>query len=109
LDILIEATPENAKKLLIALKDAQLATATLTTPEELLAHEITIFKDHVRIDVQTFTPGIEFESAWENRNTIEYQGRSFLVVSKEDLLASKRAVGRDKDLEDVRLLELGDE
>ncbi|OQY33901.1 MAG: hypothetical protein B6I38_03035 [Anaerolineaceae bacterium 4572_5.1] len=109
LDILIEATPENAKRLLNALEDAHLGTAALTTAEELLAHEITIFKDHVRIDVQTLTPGIEFENAWENRNTVEYQGRNFQVVSKEDLLASKRASGREKDLEDVQLLELGNE
>ena len=109
LDILIEATPENAKRLLNALEDAHLGTAAFTTAEELLAHEITIFKDHVRIDVQTLTPGIEFENAWENRNTVEYQGRNFQVVSKEDLLASKRASGREKDLEDVQLLELGNE
>ena len=109
LDILIEATPDNAKRLLDALEDAHLGTATLTSPEELLAHEITVFNDQVRIDVQTFTPGIKFENAWGNRNTIEYQGRNFFVVSKEDLIASKRAAGREKDLEDVRLLELSDE
>jgi len=31
------------------------------------------------------------------------------IVSREDLIASKRASGRDVDLEDVRLLELPDE
>ena len=58
LDILIEATPENAKHLLEALKEASIGTALLTTPEKILENEITIFKDRVRIDVQTFTPGI---------------------------------------------------
>ena len=43
LDILIEASPENAKRLLAALLDAGLGTAALTTPERLLEHEITIF------------------------------------------------------------------
>jgi hypothetical protein len=108
LDILIETTPDNAQRLLDALADAKLGTAFLTSADELLAHEITIFKDLVRIDVQTFTPGLEFRNAWENRNTIEYQGQSFFVVSKDDLIASKRAAGRARDLEDVRLLELGD-
>jgi tRNA nucleotidyltransferase/poly(A) polymerase len=61
LDILIEATPENAQRLLAALLDAGLGTADLTTAEELLNHEITIFRDKVRIDVQTSTPGIDFE------------------------------------------------
>lgn len=38
-----------------------------------------------------------------------YQGQEFYVASKEDLILSKRAAGRDKDLEDVRMLEIGTE
>ncbi len=109
LDILIEATPENAKRLLKALLDAGLESAALITPEGLLAHEITIFKDRVRVDVQTRTPGIAFEDAWERRETMEFEGQEFYVLSKEDLIASKRAAGREVDLEDVRLLELDGE
>lgn len=67
LDILIEATLENAQRLLDALLDAGLGTAEMTTAEALLAHEITIFRDKVRIDVQTATPGIEFEAAWQKK------------------------------------------
>ncbi len=106
LDILIETNPENAKNLLNALLDAKLGTAALITPEELLKQEITIFKDRVRIDVQTSTPGLHFNQAWERRETMEYEGQEFYVASLEDLIASKRAAGRDVDLEDVRLLEL---
>ena len=105
LNILIEATPENAQKLLDALIEARLGTAALTNAEDLLAHEITVFKDRVRIDVQTSTPGIQFREAWQRRTTITYHGQDFFVLSKEDLIASKRAAGRDIDLEDVRLLE----
>lgn len=47
LDILIEATPENAKRLIDSLLDAGLGTASLTSPEELLLNEITVFKDWV--------------------------------------------------------------
>jgi hypothetical protein len=108
LDILIETTSENAQRLLTAFLEAQIGTAVLTTAEELLAHEISIFRDWVQIDVQTRTPGIEFADAWERRETMHYQGQDFYVVSKADLIASKRAAGRAKDLEDVRLLELDD-
>ena len=66
LDILIEATPENAQRFLDALLDARLGTAGLTTAEQLLAHEITIFRDIVRVDAQTRTPGLCFEDAWQN-------------------------------------------
>jgi len=89
--------------------EANLGTAALISLEELLAHEITIFRDRVRIDVQTFTPGIRFEDAWQNREIMDYQGQSFYVVSKRDLIASKRAAGRSIDLEDIRLLNLDEE
>jgi hypothetical protein len=109
LDILIEATRDNAQHLLDALLEARLGTAALITAEELLAQEITIFKDRVRIDVQTSTPGLEFAQAWDRRETMEYQRQTFYVVSREDLISSKRAAGRPRDLEDVRLLEFSDQ
>jgi hypothetical protein len=108
LDILIEATPKNAQRLLDALIDAGMGTATLTNVDEILANEITIFKDRVRIDVQISTPGLQFETAWERKQDMHYQGQTFYVVSLDDLIRSKRAAGRDIDLEDVRLLELPD-
>jgi hypothetical protein len=109
LDILIEATAENVQRLIDALIDAGMGTATLTSVDEILANEITIFKDRVRIDVQITTPGLVFESAWKNKKNMEYKGQSFYVVSLDDLIKSKRASGRDVDLEDVSLLELPDD
>ncbi len=106
LDILIEPTPENGKKLLDALVEAGLGTATLTNPQELLSNEITVFKDRLRIDVQTKTPGITFQDAWERRVRMKYEGQEFLVMSKDDLIAAKRAAGRKIDLSDVSLLEI---
>lgn len=109
LDILIEATPDNAECLLRALLDIGFGTASLITADELLENEITVFKDRVRIDVQTSTPGIEFEAAWSRRETMQYQGQEFFVVSREDLIASKKAAGREVDLEDVQMLQLDED
>lgn len=106
LDILIEATPENADRLLKALEAAGLGTASLTTAKDLLKHEIVVFQDWVRIDVQTRTPGLPFDQAWQNRVVMEYQGQTFSVVSRDDLIASKQASGREIDLQDVHLLKL---
>jgi len=104
LDILIDASPPNAQRLLTALLEAELGTASLITPEELLANEITVFKDRVRIDVQTSTPGLVFSQAWNRRISMTFRGQSFYVVSKEDLIATKKAAGREIDLSDVNLL-----
>ncbi|HUT61331.1 MAG TPA: DUF6036 family nucleotidyltransferase [Phycisphaerae bacterium] len=109
LDILIEPTEENARRLLRALGDAGLGTASLTTPEEILANTITVFQDRVRIDVQIETPGITFNDAWSRRDTLRYQGQAFHILCKADLLASKEAAGQPVDEEDVRILRLGDD
>jgi hypothetical protein len=107
LDILIEPSLDNAERLLNALVDAGMGSAALTTPQEILAHEITIFNDRIRLDVQTSTPGLDFEKAWRGRVTMQYHGQEFYVLSREHLIASKRAAGRRIDLDDVRALETG--
>lgn len=105
LDILIDPTLENAKRLLKAFREAGLGTADLIEPEDLLTQEIAIFKDRVRIDVQTSTPGISFEEAWGRRERKKVGREVAAVLSKFDLIASKRAAGRRIDLEDIEALE----
>ena len=109
LDILVEASKENANRLLDALSESGFGTASLTNPAGLLSNEITIFQDKVRIDVQTSTPGLIFKEAWERRESINYQGQIVFIVSKKDLIKSKKASARKIDLEDVRLLEMSDD
>ena len=104
LGILIEPTKENAQKLLNALIEIGFGTAQMTSAEEIVETEITIFTDRVRLDVQTFTPGIRFEDAWPRRVTMKYAGQELAVVSLADLIQSKTASGREVDLEDVRIL-----
>lgn len=106
LDILIEATPTNATRLLQAFEDAGLMTATLTTPDQLLANEVTIFRDWLQIDVQTRTRGLVFATAWKNRQKIKSAGVTVPLTTRADLIRSKRAAGRPVDLEDIRLLTL---
>jgi hypothetical protein len=108
LDVLIEPTLENAKRLLRAMSEAGLGTASLASADEVLSTEITIFTDRIRLDVQTSTPGIVFAEAWQRKVTMNYKGQALEVVSLADLIASKRASGRDVDLEDVRILTSND-
>ena len=96
----------NTRHLLDALLEAGMGTASLTNVDEILSNEMTIFKDRIRIDVQTSTPGLTFQDAWTHRNTLAYQGQSFYIVSLDDLISAKKAAGREIDLDDVRLLQL---
>lgn len=109
LDILIEATLENAERVLAALLDAGFGTAALTSAEDLAAHEVTIFQDRVQLDVHTAPRGLSFEAAWRRRETMDFRGQALYVLCREDLIASKLAAGREQDLEDARLLRLADE
>jgi hypothetical protein len=104
LDILIEPSKENAQKLLDALTELGFGTAEMTSAQEIIETEITIFTDRIRLDVQTSTPGILFEEAWQRRVTMTFKGQVFEVVSFADLVQSKTAAGRDVDLEDVKTL-----
>ena len=105
LDILIDATEDNAQRLLNAFLDAGLGTASLTDAAQIRSKEITIFKDIVRVDVQTSTPGLRFADAWKQAVRIKIGDVVMPIVAREHLIASKRAAGRPTDLEDVRLLE----
>jgi hypothetical protein len=105
LDILIEASLQNSRRIVEALRATGFGTAEMITPEELVANEITIFQDRVRLDVQTATPGLSFAEVRSRRVRMEFEGQTFYVLSRADLIASKKAAGRPIDLEDVRALE----
>jgi hypothetical protein len=108
IDLLIEATEDNARRLLAAFLEAGMGTASLTTPQQLVAHEITVFRDIYHLDVMTKTPGIEFAQAWEQREMRPAGAEHCFIISRQDVINSKRAAGRPKDLEDVQMLEAGE-
>ena len=58
----------------------------------------------VRVDVMTSVSGLEFESAWERRLIVDFDGEPAGVLSREDLL-SKKAAGRLRDRKHVRRLQ----
>jgi len=105
LDIIIDSTTENAERLLKALTEAGLGTAALTSAGDLLSHEISIFQDYVLLDVQTSSPGVDFDVAWANKKVMKFGDQQFYLLSRSDLIKSKRAAGRQIDLQDVEALE----
>ncbi len=58
-----------------------------------------------RVDVLRAIPGVAFAAAFGRKDTVDWDGVSAFVISREDLLASKRAAGRPKDLRDVEKIE----
>lgn len=104
LDILIEPTMENAKRLLLALREAKFGTAYLTTTEKILANEINIFEDVIRLDVLTKVKGLVFTAVWQRRQEKLLRNVKIKVISLDDLILSKNASARRIDKEDVKVL-----
>jgi hypothetical protein len=57
-----------------------------------------------RIDILTRIDGVSFAAAYERRLTVQLEGISVPVISREDLIANKRASGRTQDLADLERL-----
>ncbi len=58
-----------------------------------------------RIDVMTSVTGLEFGAAYGRRVASRYGDCAISILSREDLIANKRAVGRPQDLVDADDLE----
>jgi hypothetical protein len=58
-----------------------------------------------RIDILTGVSGLEFEPAWKNHIEGTLEAVLVPVLGLDDLVANKRASGRDKDLADIKGLQ----
>ncbi|MEK7408955.1 MAG: hypothetical protein AAB225_28160 [Acidobacteriota bacterium] len=105
LDLWLEPTEPNARKLLAALErfgapTANLSPTDFTTPEFFFQ----IGVEPVRADIMTSVPGLEFLPAWERKVVVDFGGESAPVLCRADVLASKIAAGRIRDRRDIKKL-----
>lgn len=106
LDVWVRPSPDNARRVLKALKAfgaslLDLTEADLATPG--LVFQIGL--PPLRIDVLTEIDGVGFAEAWPNRMLTKFADQPVAVLSKEHLIQNKRAAGRTQDLADVEELE----
>ena len=105
LDILISTEPVNAQAVYAAFREFG-APLTGLTPKD-FSEEGFFFQigvSPVRLDVLMGIPGIHFDECWNRRMEVDFDGLKVMFISKQDLIASKRAAGRPQDLLDVDLL-----
>lgn len=106
LDIWIERTPENARRLLAALSDFGFGSLGLSEDDFLEPEQIIqLGNPPLRIDLLTDISGVTFEDCYPRRQVIEIQDVSVSFISLEDLRINKRASGRHQDLADLENLE----
>ena len=106
LDIWIEASGENAARVMRALRDfgaplGDLSEADLEAP----GTGFKMGQPPSRIDILTQIEGVRFEDAWPRRVETAFGQVTCTVIGRADLLTNKRAAGRPQDLADVAALE----
>jgi hypothetical protein len=106
IDIWVQQSPENSRRVYRALESFGAPLHTITEDDFIkpgLVFQIGVAPR--RIDIITAISGVEFEHAYEHRQTVELEGLPISVLSYDDLVRNKRATGRDKDQIDLRRLE----
>jgi hypothetical protein len=110
LDLWVRPTRENAQRVWTALVGFGAPLQDLT-PEDLATADV-VFQIGVapnRIDLLTTIGGVAFEEAWPRRLAVQLWGLTVPVIGRDDLVRSKRAAGRPRDLADLAELEATDQ
>jgi predicted nucleotidyltransferase len=105
MDVLIRATPANARRVLGVLSDFGFGTIGISELDLVDAGRVVqLGHPPNRIDILTSISGVDFDSAWESRVDTHMDGQAVAFLGWEDLLSNKRASGRQKDLADLEKL-----
>ena len=105
LDVYVDQTPQNARRLLSVLEDfgfgkVGLKTADLETPDKVVMLGVA----PQRIDVLTGITGVRFAEAWRKRVRVRTSAGVIPVLSRDLLIRNKRAAARPQDLADLSML-----
>jgi hypothetical protein len=102
MDIWIAMTEKNASEMVHALKEFGFDLPELK--KELFLKKNKVIRMGIppmRLEVLTSIDGVQFEDCFKNRLIADFGTFKVNFISKDDLLANKRASGRPKDLADV--------
>ena len=105
LDVWVDATPENAAKVMAALE--QFGAPTEQVSAEDFGRPGIVFQmglPPMRIDVLTELSGLTFGEAWSTRTRAALGPIMADVIGREAFIKNKRATGRARDLADIEAL-----
>ena len=104
IDILIEATQENAERVLAALSRSGFGFAKEWLASTVAAKPVTIIGDSPRVDLLTVAWSVRYTEAISRATTFTLEGVAIPTASIDDLITSKRT-GRLQDAADIEVLE----
>ena len=105
LDIFVRPDEENSKAIYNALAQYGSPLAGLCARDFMDGTTFQIGQPPTRIDILQHIDGLTFDEAWENRieGLVDKEIKT-AVISRDDLIRNKFAVGREQDLLDVKKL-----
>lgn len=103
IDILIEPTVENARRVLRALGSLGFGLAGEHLAEDVAARAVTMIGDTPNVDVLTRAWNVRWEDARLRATTFQIEGVEVPTASIEDLIESKRT-GHLQDAADIEVL-----
>jgi predicted nucleotidyltransferase len=107
MDIWVRKTVVNYEKLTQAMNSFGLPASMIGSQRFLNTASYDVFtfgRPPVAIDIVTEIKGVNFEDAFNNKEVVEADGLQINLISKKDLIKTKIAVGRHKDLDDLENL-----
>lgn len=107
-DFYYHCEAENTGRLYLALMDFWgQEVPGIKSPDELLQEGLVLQfgRPPNRIDLLSSVSGVDFETAWSRRASAKMGDCELSYFGLFDLVASKRAAGRPKDLQDLQYLE----
>ncbi len=103
LDIWIEPSIKNAQRLFSSLKEfgAPLKNITVSdfTKRDII-YQIGVVP--IRIDIITRLPGVKFDKAWKSKKSTKYGDTLINIIGVEELIKSKKRIGRLQDKLDIK-------
>lgn len=102
-DIFIETSETNIKKCLTALKNFGYDVSDISI-QDLQKKKVLIRQYITEVDIHPFVKGVSFGQVWKNRVRAKIDKVTANFASLDDLVRMKKAAGRPKDKEDLKIL-----
>lgn len=112
MDVWVNATEKNYGKLLRAFSFFGLPTNAIRLDRFLNNDKYDVFsfgRPPMAIDIVTAIQGVEFDDAYPNVKIVKIQGIEVTLLNISDLVKTKKASGRYKDLDDLENLNSNEE
>ena len=105
MDLFVEASPTNAKKIITALKEFGFLISSLTEKDfSNPGKTVQLGYEPVRVDLLTAIDGCKFETVWKNRKKGNYGKQAAFFINANDLIKNKKASNRKQDQADLEIL-----